>query len=227
MSDSNLAVFGVFHSRDSLEDAIGTLRSSGFRISDVATLASENQGTKELSINTGNNFDSGAVVGVLIGGVLGAAIAWLVQSGQVPVPVLSALLTVESAAVAAWAGAGVGGVVGGCLGALIGSLKPRYYVSRHRGRLRRPGMLLSVHCDNPLWVQRAREVLRQAGAERLMVEREEKADYAQSPRPALRTPVRLSDPPLLEEEPLIRVREEPLTLSRETEPVIKPELTKR
>ena len=66
---------------------------------------------------------------------------------------------------AALAGLGAGSVVGGLAGALIGMGIPEYEAKRYEGRIRKGGILLSVHCDNDLMVSRAKEMLRHTGAE--------------------------------------------------------------
>src|SRR5205807_1887920 len=67
--------------------------------------------------------------------------------------------------VAALAGAGAGGVVGGITGALVGMGIPEYEAKRYEGRVKEGGILLSVHCDDSKWVKRAKEILKETGAE--------------------------------------------------------------
>jgi hypothetical protein len=66
---------------------------------------------------------------------------------------------------AAMAGAGVGGAVGGIAGALIGMGIPEYEAKRYEGRVKDGGILLSVHTDSSDWIKRAREVLKNTGAQ--------------------------------------------------------------
>jgi hypothetical protein len=63
------------------------------------------------------------------------------------------------------AGMGVGGAVGGVTGALIGMGIPEYEAKRYEGRLKKGGILLSVHCDTSDEIKRAKEVLTNSGAE--------------------------------------------------------------
>jgi hypothetical protein len=65
---------------------------------------------------------------------------------------------------AALAGAGGGGVVGGLIGALVGMGIPEYEAKRYEGRVKDGGVLLSVHCDSSDEVGRAKDVLKQTGA---------------------------------------------------------------
>jgi hypothetical protein len=66
---------------------------------------------------------------------------------------------------AALAGLGVGGAVGGLIGALVGMGIPEYEAKRYEGRVKDGGVLLSVHCDTSDEISRAKELLKQTGAE--------------------------------------------------------------
>jgi hypothetical protein len=88
---------------------------------------------------------------------------------------------------AALAGAGTGGVVGGMIGALVGMGIPEYEAKRYEGMIKKGQVLLSVHCDNSDWVKRAKDVLRQTGAEDISSTGEAGADYAKSDKPGVRS----------------------------------------
>jgi hypothetical protein len=57
------------------------------------------------------------------------------------------------------AGLGVGGAVGGFTGALIGMGIPEFEAKRYEGRLKKGGILLSVHCDTSDEVKRAKQLI--------------------------------------------------------------------
>jgi hypothetical protein len=54
--------------------------------------------------------------------------------------------------------------VGGLIGALAGMGIPEYEARRYEGRVRDGGILLSVHCESPGDILRAREILTGTGA---------------------------------------------------------------
>jgi hypothetical protein len=54
--------------------------------------------------------------------------------------------------------------VGGFIGALVGMGIPEYEARRYEGRVKDGGILLSVHCETPGEILRAREILTTAGA---------------------------------------------------------------
>jgi hypothetical protein len=65
----------------------------------------------------------------------------------------------------ALAGMGVGGAVGGFTGALIGMGIPEYEAKRYEGRLKKGGILFSVHCSTSDEVKRATEIVERTGGE--------------------------------------------------------------
>ena len=65
----------------------------------------------------------------------------------------------------ALAGVGAGAAAGGLIGALVGMGIPEYEAKRYEGRVKNGGILVSVHCDSSDWTDKAKDVLKQAGAE--------------------------------------------------------------
>jgi hypothetical protein len=90
---------------------------------------------------------------------------------------------------AALAGAGVGGAAGGLAGALIGAGIPEYEAKRYEGRIRKGGILLSVHCDNSEWASKAKNILENTGADDVSSTSEASADFARSDKPMPRIQV--------------------------------------
>jgi hypothetical protein len=66
---------------------------------------------------------------------------------------------------AALAGIGVGGAVGGFTGALIGMGIPEFEAKKYEGRLKKGGILFSVHCDTSDQIKRAKEIIQRTGGE--------------------------------------------------------------
>lgn len=66
---------------------------------------------------------------------------------------------------AALAGLGVGAATGGIVGALAGMGIPEYEAKRYEGFVRDGGILLSVHGDDSDWVSKAKDILKNSGAE--------------------------------------------------------------
>ncbi|MBV8864097.1 MAG: DUF3341 domain-containing protein, partial [Acidobacteriaceae bacterium] len=86
----------------------------------------------------------------------------------------------------ALSGIGSGGVLGGVIGALVGMGIPEYEAKRYEGRIKEGGILLSVHCDNAEWVTKAKQLLKDSGAEDIASAGEQAADFATSNKPLSR-----------------------------------------
>ena len=157
MAGKNTAVFGIYPDRVRVEAGVDSLVRSGFRLEDISVLLPENIGTKDFAHEKHTKAPEGATAGAGTGPIMGAL-----------------------------AGAYTGGVVGGLIGALVGMGIPEYEAKRYEGMIKKGGMLLSVHCDNSDWVARAKDILRQTGAEEISSSGGSGADYAQSDKPGLR-----------------------------------------
>ena len=80
----------------------------------------------------------------------------------------------------------VGGAVGTIVGALIGMGMPEYEAKRYEGRIKEGGILLSVHCDSSEWVKKAKELLKNTGADDIASAGEATADFLVSDKPSPR-----------------------------------------
>jgi hypothetical protein len=164
MAGKNTAVFGIYPSYQSVENAVDALRSAGFRNDDISVLFPESAGTREFAHQKSTKAPEGATTGAGTGVVLGGAMGWLLGIGAVAIPGLGPFIA-AGPIMAALAGAGVGGAVGGIAGALIGMGIPEYEAKRYEGRVKDGGILLSVHSDNSEWTKRAKEILKRTGAQ--------------------------------------------------------------
>jgi hypothetical protein len=106
----------------------------------------------------------GATTGATTGGVVGGTLGLLAGLGALTIPGVGPFIA-AGPLVAALAGAGAGGAVGGLIGALVGMGIPEYEAKRYEGRVKSGGVLLSVHCDTSDEISRAKELLKETGAE--------------------------------------------------------------
>jgi hypothetical protein len=83
-------------------------------------------------------------------------------------------------------GVGSGCVVVGIIGALVGMGIPEYEAKRYEGRIKEGGILLSVHCDNGDWTDKAKRLLKEAGGEDISSTGEASADFAKTDKPLSR-----------------------------------------
>ena len=185
MAGKNTAVFGIYRSRTAVESAVDRLRQENFRNTDISVLFPENEGTKDFAHVKNTKAPEGTAAGATSGAVIGGGLGWLAGIGALAIPGVGPLIA-AGPIVAALAGAGAGGVVGGITGALVGMGIPEYEAKRYEGRVKEGGILLSVHCDDSKWVQRAKEILEQTGAEDVSSTGETKGDWQNADKPMRR-----------------------------------------
>jgi len=125
------------------------------------------------------------VAGGGTGAVIGGALGWLAGIGMLAIPGVGPFIA-AGPIVAALAGMGAGGAIGGTTGALIGLGIPEYQAKRYEGRMRKGGILLSVHADDQEWVRKGRQILEHTGAEDISSTGETKGDFGNADRPTSR-----------------------------------------
>jgi hypothetical protein len=128
MFGKNTAVFGIYSTDGGADAAVDTLRTKGFRSTDVSRL----------------------------------------------VPFVATL-----------AGSGAGGVMGDATGVLIGLGMSAYQERRYEGRMRRGGVLLSVHADDRDWASKGKQILEQTGAEDICSTAETESEFDKTDRLAV------------------------------------------
>jgi hypothetical protein len=182
----NIAVFGIYPDQLTAEDAVDSLKNAGFRSADISVLFPDNQGTKDFAHEKHTKAPEGAVTGGSSGAVIGGALGWLAGIGALAIPGLGPFIA-AGPIMGLLGGIGVGSAIGGLAGALIGLGMPEYEAKRYEGRIRRGGILLSVHCDNAEWSRRAKNILNQTGAEDVAATGESRADFAATDKPLPRS----------------------------------------
>ena len=75
----NTSVMGIYTDRATASDATNVLHKAGFRATDIAVLSSDNQGTKDFSLEEHTKALDGAATGAVVGAVVGAALAWFIS----------------------------------------------------------------------------------------------------------------------------------------------------
>jgi hypothetical protein len=183
---ANTAVYGLYKDRSGVEEALEALKNAGFRSTDVSVLFPENQGSKDFALEKNTKAPEAAVVGASSGAVAGGVLGWLAGIGMLAIPGLGPFIA-AGPIMALMAGVGVGGTVGTLVGGLVGMGMPEYEAKRYEGRIRAGGILLSAHCDSSEWVTRAKNILKQTGAEDIASAAEASADFMVTDKPRIRT----------------------------------------
>src|ERR1700747_500474 len=186
MAGKKTAVFGIYSSLASADNATDALVRVGFSASDISALLPDNLGTKEIGTQKATKAPEGAATGAGSGAVLGGALGLLAGIGALAIPGVGPFIA-AGPIMAALAGVGVGGAVGGFTGALIGLGIPEYEAKRYEGRIQKGGILLSVRCDTSDEIKRAKEIMKNTGAEDISSTGESSSDYPASERKVRRT----------------------------------------
>jgi hypothetical protein len=146
------------------ERCIDMLMADGFRSDDISVLAPDRSVTKELATEKNTKTPEGTTTGATAGGAIGGTLGLLAGIGAIAIPGIGPFIA-AGPIMGALAGIGAGAVTGGVIGALVGMGIPEYEAKRYEGHVKNGGILVSVHCDNSDWVSRAKDVLKQAGAD--------------------------------------------------------------
>jgi hypothetical protein len=185
MAGKNTAVYGIYRTRPEAEAAVTQLTASGFRSEDISALLQDNVGTKDFAHEKHTKAPEGATAGAVAGGAIGGTLGLLAGIGALAIPGIGPIIA-AGPIMATLAGLGSGGVVGGLVGAFAGMGIPEYEAKRYEGRVKEGGILLSVHCDNSDWVDKAKDLLKRTGAEDVSSSGEASADYAKADKPLKR-----------------------------------------
>jgi hypothetical protein len=156
---TNKSVFGIYTDQRQVDDAVHTLRTDGFRTTDVSVLFPDKLGTTDPAFQTGREAAESSGSGSTIGGALGL----LAGIGALAVPGFGSFI-VAGPIIGALAGAAAVGTVGGVAGGLIGLGLPEYEAKHYESRIRTGGILIAVHCDDPEWAQLAMSIMVSTGA---------------------------------------------------------------
>jgi len=176
MSDNKkTAVFGIYLSTSQAENAVDRLIAAGFVSDDISVLLPDNNSSREFAHEKNTKAPEGTATGVTTGGVLGGTLGLLAGIGALAIPGVGPLIA-AGPIMGTLAGLGVGGAVGGLIGALVGMGIPEYEAKRYEGRIREGGVLLSVHCSTSEAIDRAKEILKQSGAQDISSSGEASAD---------------------------------------------------
>jgi hypothetical protein len=186
MAGKNTAVYGIYRNRAAAEHAVDRLLEAGFRNEDISVLMQDNTGTKDFAHEKETKAPEGTTTGVVAGGAIGGTLGLLAGIGALAIPGLGPFIA-AGPIMGTLAGLGSGGFVGGVIGALVGMGIPEYEAKRYEGRIKEGGILLSVHCDKSEWVSKAKDLLKETGAEDISSRDEASADYEKSDKPLRRT----------------------------------------
>jgi hypothetical protein len=182
MAGKNTAVFGIYKSVGQAERAVDQLNAVGFTYDSISALLPDNQSSREFAHEKNTKAPEGTTTGAATGGVIGGTLGLLAGIGTLAIPGVGPFIA-AGPMMAALAGLGVGGAVGGFIGAMVGMGIPEYEAKRFEGRIKKGDILVSIHCDTSDQIKRAKDILKQTGAEDIASAGEASADYATTGSP--------------------------------------------
>ena len=185
MPAKNISAFGIYASRENAENAVDRLVAAGFRQEDISVLLQDHVGSKDFAHEKHTKAPEGATTGAVTGGVIGGALGLLAHIGVLAIPGLGPLI-IAGPIIAALTGIGSGGLLGGIIGTLVGFGIPEYEAKRYEGRIKAGGILLSVHCDTNDWIAKAKEILKETGADDIAYSGEQRGNFGSSDKPLTR-----------------------------------------
>lgn len=157
------AVFGIMPSEAAAIQAADALKASGFSADDISALLPDRSGTKDFAHEQNTKAPEGAATGVGVGGALGGGLGWLAGIGALAIPGVGPLIA-AGPIMAALSGVAAGAMVGGLAGALIGMGIPEIEAKRYEGKVKDGNILMSVHAESSDEIDRAKDILSDAGA---------------------------------------------------------------
>ncbi len=176
MTSKKTAVYGIYPTEASAEQAVNRFLAAGFTSDQISVLLQDKRSTREFAHEKNTKAPEGTATGATTGGVIGGALGLLAGIGALAIPGVGPLIA-AGPIMATLAGVGAGGVVGGLIGAMVGLGIPEYEAKRYEGRIKEGGILLSVHCDTSKEISSAKRLLESTGAEDIAFSGEASADY--------------------------------------------------
>jgi len=165
---STKSVYAIAISEGQANQIVDGLTKSGFSTNDISVLFPDKESTHEFSHEKNTKAPEGAVTGAATGGVLGGTLGLLAGIGALAIPGVGPLIA-AGPLLAALSGAAAGATVGGIAGGLVGLGIPEIEAKRYENRLAEGNILISVLAETGDHVTRAKEVLKNAGAEDISV----------------------------------------------------------
>ncbi|MEP7345540.1 MAG: DUF3341 domain-containing protein [Gemmatimonadaceae bacterium] len=170
------ATFGVYRTRDQVEDAVNELRTNAFRSQDISVLFPDNVGTKDFAPEKHVKATERASHALV-----GRTLQWLVGVAPLDVPGAGSFIA-AGPIISVMTGAGVGTPPNGLTEGLIGLGIPEYEARRYEALVKSGSILLTVHADDSDWALLAKAILERTGAEVVASTTEQKTDSAGSER---------------------------------------------
>lgn len=165
---SHKSIYAIAISEGQANQILDNLIAAGFSSNDISVLFPDKDSTHQFAHEKHTKAPEGAVMGASAGGLVGGTIGLLAGIGALAIPGVGPLIA-AGPLLAALSGIAAGVTAGGVAGALVGLGTPEIEAKRYENRIAEGNLLISVHAENSDEVDRAKEVLKNAGAEDISV----------------------------------------------------------
>ena len=168
------SVIGILDTRQQAEQAVNDLQAAGFGLPELSVVSANADGSQDFAFVRRTKAMPGALLGVAIGGALGAIVCLLAGMGMLAIPGLGPFIA-AGPLLAALSGAALGAGMGGIVGALVGMGIPEIEAKRYDGHPAQGHLLIAVHVDTRDAARDAAKVLRRDGAHDVVSTRDARA----------------------------------------------------
>jgi len=165
---SKKSVFCIATSRDQAENIVDRLKDAGFYNDSISVLFPDRTTTHDFAHEKNTKAPEGGLTGAGTGGILGGTLGWLAGIGALAIPGAGPFVAAGPIA-AALSGAAVGAAVGGIAGVLIGMGIHEYEAKRYEGKIKNGNVLLSVHTEDRLEADAAKEIFTREHAQDIAI----------------------------------------------------------
>jgi hypothetical protein len=203
-ANTPMVVLGLYPSRVAIDNAMKQFSAAGFLDSKISVIVPDESGARKVenlksSASTGvseqvdrltapetkdissgraedvapknTKITQGAGTGAGIGAALGGSLGWVATLTGIAIPGLGAFLIAGPLI-----GILAGGAAGGAVGTLVGMGIPEDEAKLYEDRLRKGGLLVTIHADSLSEADRARNIFRHTGASDIASAPENPAD---------------------------------------------------
>lgn len=146
------------------EAIVEDLKEAGFPSASISALMPDKRDTKDFATEHNTKAPEGATAGGVAGMGVGAGLGWLAGIGALAIPGLGPFIA-AGPIMAALSGAAIGTATGGIIGALVGMGIPEIEAKHYDEKVREGNALITVHTDDMVERERAREILTRHHAE--------------------------------------------------------------
>ncbi len=174
-TDHDQAVFCIADNRIQALSILESLRSAGFRESEISVVMAHEDGDGDIVVEGGTKAPEGAAAGGGSGLLIGGALGWMAGIGTLAIPGLGPFIA-AGPIMAALGGAAVGSAAGGLTGGLIGLGFSEYEAKQYEGYLKDGNTLISVAVCDDDEVERAKDIFESADASHISTQNIEEAD---------------------------------------------------